>query len=268
MFELTPLGAEPQKHYYIGSVENVLHAEVPQELREKRFLAADFKYGFELASPQSIYNLGEAILLNGMLYASRTDETRSERNPLMWGPEFVTPGIFLLPHEAKPTHSFRFFDFDDPVSFTGLYEHLYAQIKKPFSVMGCMELETLHSSEIIHAPIDGKGIFENQAYYFQDGKHQESFVNVAIVGVVANPNDTELRVLNEQLKRVLYYNPFEGKHSLTSHTHALVIDKPIKSSSDVKPSNAVNVVHILEDSKIRWANAEIYTIDHLEEFHG
>lgn len=263
-----PLGVEPQEHYYIGSVENVLHAEVPQELKEKRFLASDFKYGFELGSPQSIYNLGESILLNGMLYTSRTDQTRDERNPLMWGPEFVTPGIFLLPHEAVPTHSFRFFDFDHGISFTELYSELYAQIKRPFSLCGCMELDILHSSEIIHAPIDGRDIFKNKEYYFKGGKHKEHFVNIAIMGVVSDPNDMAQALLNEQLKRVLYYNPFEGKHTLASHTHGLVIDKPLKSVEDVKPSNAISVVHILEDSKIRWANLGIYAIRRLKEFAG
>ncbi|XSZ47666.1 hypothetical protein ACP8HZ_04730 [Francisella noatunensis] len=82
---------------YIGHVDNVIHSIVPEELKYRRFLASDFDYGFELGSPQSIYNLGECILLNNMIYSSRTDVSRSERDPIMWGPEFVTTGIFIIP---------------------------------------------------------------------------------------------------------------------------------------------------------------------------
>ncbi len=82
---------------YIGHVDNVIHGIVPEELKYRRFLASDFDYGFELGSPQSIYNLGECILLNNMIYSSRTDVSRSERDPLMWGLNLLQQVYFLFP---------------------------------------------------------------------------------------------------------------------------------------------------------------------------
>ena len=85
MLKIEKLNDDAEVLAYIGHVDNVINGIIPDELKNRRFLAADYQYGFELGSPQSIYNLGESIFLNGMLYASRTDVSRTERSALMWG---------------------------------------------------------------------------------------------------------------------------------------------------------------------------------------
>ena len=40
--------------------------------------------------------------------------------------------------------------------------------------------------------------------------------------------------------------------------------KPISNTDEVAPHHAVDVVHLMQDSAIRYINAEIYTINDLQ----
>ena len=75
-----------------------------------------------------------------MLYASRTDISRTERSALMWGPEFTTTGIFIIPKSAKENFHLKYFSFEEARTLAEIYAEIFKQVKGPFAVVGCIEL--------------------------------------------------------------------------------------------------------------------------------
>ncbi|OQK18042.1 hypothetical protein AU255_09360 [Methyloprofundus sedimenti] len=263
MFKITELNEHYETLAYIGHVNNVIEGVIPENLINRRFLASDFEYGFELASPQGIFNLGESILLNGMIYSSRTDISRSERDPLMWGPEFVTSGIFLIPKGTKPNLNAKFFSFEGQLTLADLYQAIFDKIQCPFAVVGCVELSKVYAKSITRAPIHHENIFKNAQEYYTEKDYIEDNVNLAITAVVSDHNDPKMTDINEKLSSVLYYNPFAKNNNLLAHTHALLLNKPIIDIEEVRPKNAKEVLHLLDHSIIRYVNFKIYRISDL-----
>ncbi|KFJ42070.1 hypothetical protein IBE48_00820 [Francisella philomiragia] len=251
---------------YIGHVDNVIHGIVPEELKYRRFLASDFDYGFELGSPQSIYNLGECILLNNMIYSSRTDVSRSERDPLMWGPEFVTTGIFLIPKNTPVSYIAKYFSFDTESTLADIYKQIYAQLKSPFAIVGCVQFSQVNAEAITKAPINSENIFANSQNYYDEKKYEDTDVNFAIMGVVSNPDDKKLEQINQELSSVLYHNPFANKNKLLTHTHGLMLNKSIIDIEKVHPRNAKEVLHIQDRSLVRYIKLKVYKIKGLTKY--
>ena len=251
---------------YIGHVDNVIQGIVPEELKHKRFLASDFDYGFELGSPQSVYNLGECILLNNMIYSSRTDISRTERDPLMWGPEFVTTGIFLIPKNTPVNYYVKYFSFDKEYSLADIYKHIYQQLKAPFAVVGCVQFSTVNAEAITKAPINQENIFNNSDNYYDEKKYEDNDVNFAIMGVVSNPHDKKLAKVNKELSSVLYHNPFANKNKLLTHTHGLMLNRSIIDIDKVQPKNAKEVLHVQDKSLVRYVKLKVYKIKGLTKY--
>ncbi len=260
MFKLTELNNRFETLAYIGHVNNVIEGLVPENLANRRFLASDFEYGFELASPQGVSNLGESIMLNNMVYSSRTDISRSERDPLMWGPEFVTSGIFLIPKGIQPNLNAKYFSFEGQLTLAELYQNIYDKIQCPFAVVGCVEFSKVYAESITKAPIYHENIFKNTKEYYTEKDYIKDNVNLAITAVVSDHNDPKIAKINEKLSSVLYYNPFAKKNKLLAHTHALVLNEPIMDIEDVETKNAKEVLHLLDNSIIRYVNFKIYRI--------
>ena len=250
---------------YIGHVNNVINGEIPESLRNRRFLASDYQYGFELGSPQSIYNLGESIFLNGILYTSRTGPNRTERSPLMWGPEFTTTGIFIIPKSAKENLHLKYFSFSEASTLSAIYAEIYQQVKGPFAVVGCIELEHMRAKAITRPPINNENVFDHAREYFQEEDYIDDNVNIALTGVVSDYQDDSLASINTKLSSVLYNNPFAQQQALLSHTHALLLNRAIIEIDQVHPCHAVEVFHLMDDSVVRYANLKIYRIGDLEE---
>ena len=265
MYEINCLLDCPVTLAYIGHVDNVIEGILPEKLKNKRFLASDFDYGFELASPQGAYNLGDCIMLNDIMYSSRTDQTRTERDPLMWGPEFVTSGLFVVPQDTPVTHLVRYFSFEKGDSLNDLYQKIYESIKGPFAAVGCIELANIRAESITRAPIDNENIFHNLTDYYQENEYNDEHVSVAIHSVVSNMQNNELSEINHKLSSVLYYRPDSKHEKLLSHTHALKLSKPILNIEDIKPRHAEEVLHLMDDSIVRYVNLKIYKIGDLEE---
>ena len=265
MFKINQLNNRSETLAYIGHVNNVINGEIPDNLRNKRFLASNYDYGFELGSPQSIYNLGECIMLNGMLYSSRTDISRTERDPLMWGPEFVTSGIFLIPKNTAISCKAQYFSFDKENSLAELYRAIYDEIKGPFAVVGCIELAKIHAEAITRPPIKKENIFQNSDDYYEEKKYVDTDVNLAIMGVISDPNDEKLKSINQELSSVLYYNPFADKNKLLTHTHGLLLNKSIIDIEKVHPKDAKEVFHVQDNSLLRYAKLKVYKIKGLTQ---
>lgn len=255
------LRQEPNAMASIGSVENVISGMVPPELKNRRFLASKVLYGFELGSPQGIYNLGEAILFNDLLYSSRTDATRSQRDPLMWGPEFVTSGIFLVPRTCEPNLIASYCTLDEPLTLREIYRQIYAETQAPFALAGCAELEVLHSRSITYSPIEQENIFQHEDKYYTEEAHQDPDRNIALVGVVSDFSQAREQAINDHLRKVLYYNPFNKQSgTLISHTHAAVLNQPVLALDRVQPHHVSDVIHLMDDSLVRSFRARVFTI--------
>ena len=160
MFKIKQLNNHAETLSYIGHVDNVIKGIIPENLKNRRLLASDFEYGFECGSPQGMYNLGECVLLNGMIYSSRTDISRKEREPLMWGPEFMTSGIFTIPKGTKHNYTTKYFSFNKDIKLSELYQEIFTAVQAPYAIVGCVELSYIRAKAITRAPIDHKNILK------------------------------------------------------------------------------------------------------------
>lgn len=265
MLKIEKINGNSEVLAYIGHVDNVINGIIPDALKNRRFLAGDYRYGFELGSPQSVYNLGESIFLNGMLYTSRTDVSRTERNALMWGPEFTTTGIFIIPKSAKQNLHLKYFSFEEAKNLAEIYAEIFREVKGPFAVVGCIELAHIQAKAITRPPISHENVFDHAREYFQEEDYIDENVNIAVAGVVSNYQDENLSAINEKLSSVLYHNPFAQEQALLSHTHALLLNRAIIEIDKVHPRHAVEVFHLMDESVVRYANLQIFRIADLEE---
>lgn len=265
MLQIEKLNDDSEVLAYIGHVDNVINGIIPESLNNRRFLASDYRYGFELGSPQSVYNLGESIFMNGMLYTSRTDVSRTERNALMWGPEFTTTGIFIIPKSAKENLHLKYFSFSKAKTLADIYAEIFNEVKGPFAIVGCVELAQIHAKAITRPPINHENVFKHAREYFQEEEYIDENINIAMTGVVSDYRDKTLDVLNKKLSSVLYHNPFAQEQALLSHTHALLLNRAIIEIDEVHPRHAVEVFHLMDESVVRYANLQIFRIGDLKE---
>ncbi len=252
---------------YIGSVDNVINGIVPEELKNRRFDASKVKFGFELGSPQGIYNLGECILMNSLIYSSRTDKTRKERDPLMWGPEFVTSGMFLVPQGCVENMEISYCSLERSLTLESIYRQIYLISEKPLAVIGCAELSLLRSKSITYSPIEKENIFTYEKKYFTEAELHDTNMSIAFMGVISNMERKDEKDINKKLESVLYYNPYnKQKSNLVSHTHAAILTNPIVEISEVQPHNVKEIIHIMDTSLVRYMKADIYFIDDIVEY--
>lgn len=252
---------------HIGSVENIIKGIVPDDLKNRRFLASKVRYGFELGSPQGLLNMGECVVMNGLLYSSRTDTTRSERDPLMWGPEFVTSGIFLVPRNCEANFRISYCSLESTLTLRSLYAQIHARTRAPFAIVGCAELSLLRSKSITYSPIEKENLFLNEQKYYTEAEHRDPNRSIAFVGVVSDFESAAESAINEKLRSVLYYNPFNKQGpGLISHTHAATLTNPIVEIADIQPHHVQDVIHLMDDSIVRYLKADVFVIDDIAEY--
>ena len=252
---------------HIGSVDNVIKGIVPEELKNRRFLASKVRCGFELGSPQGILNMGECLVMNGLLYSSRTDATRSERDPLMWGPEFVTSGIFLVPQNCEANFQVSYCSLEESPSLRNIYSRIHARTRAPFAIAGCAELSLLQSRSITYSPIEKEDIFRNEQKYYTEPAHHDANRSIAFVGVVSDFESAEEQEINTKLRTVLYYNPYNKQDaSLVSHTHAATLANPIVEMAEIQPHHVRDVIHLMDDSLVRYLKADVFVINDMMEY--
>jgi hypothetical protein len=126
----------------------------------------------------------------------------------MWGPEFTTTGIFIIPKSARPNLHLKYFSFSKANTISHIYAEIYKTVKGPFAVVGCIELEHIRAKAISRPPINHENVFDHAREYFQEEDYIDENVNIALTGVVSNYQDDSLASMNSKLSSVLYYNPF------------------------------------------------------------
>lgn len=246
---------------YIGSVADVLVATLPEELLGKRFSAAEYFGGFELASPRGKESLGEALIINGICYATSTDRASSDYQQTIFGPEFVTGGMFLIPQGVKPSHKVTFQAYDDLLSLGDLYAELYNSIRQPLAVVGLMECGLLHGTAIGKPPIHGRAIFDHPAEYFPHPETEAHDAVAFVIGVLTDYGNPELSAINKQLEVVLYKNPFDSGSALATHAHVVTLKHKVSNPLDIRPEMVESTLHLFTDRTVlRSFTADIYSI--------
>ncbi|MFZ2960905.1 MAG: hypothetical protein WA705_28840 [Candidatus Ozemobacteraceae bacterium] len=274
MVELSKLIIEETGHGaakvgYIGSVVDVMAAKLPDSLSNRKFLAAEFSSGFELASPRDKYSLGEALIVNGLCYATSSDKSSPDYNHTISGREFVTGGMFVIPQGVEPSQKCSFKADGPPLSLMNFYSELYAAIRQPVIFVGIMECATFHGTAIGKPPINGEAIFDHKSEYFPNPEVRNTNVNALVMGVLTNFDDPELSEINKQLEVVLYKNPLDSDSTLSNHAHVLTLKQSVSKVEDIRPDLVERVLHLFADGTgIRSIQVDIYTIRDLTDFQN
>lgn len=247
---------------HIGSVADVIAGHLPPQLATRRFSAPDYAYGFELASTNDKYALGEGIIINDICYTTATNKDAANYFRLTTSQDFVTGGIFIIPKDCNPGYIADYPMQTQTISFEDFYLKLYQAVKKPLAFVALVEFDVLHSVAIGRPPIDNKPIFDNMDYYYPFPPTTENAVSAMVIGALTDYNDPSIAAINKELEVVLYHNPMDEKvFPLTHHAHALTLNQMPTSLLEVTPAMAKHVRHLLiENSTIRSIHADIYPI--------
>lgn len=260
-------GHGPAKLGHIGSVADVLRGNVPHPLSTRKFQAAEFSFGFEMASPRDLHSLGESVLVNGVCYTTSSDKSSSDYSHTIYGREFLTGGMFIIPRETKPSHLLTFKADGYSCTFSHLYSILFDAVKQPFALAGFMDCVSLHGTAVGKPPIDGQAIFDHKAEYFPNPDLQLTNVTAFVIGVVTDYREKGLSRINKQLEVVLYKNPFETNSVLSTHAHALTLKQPVKCLDDITPHQVDKTLHLFAAGTVlRFLHADLYTISHLVDY--
>ncbi len=263
--EIVPLVGCPAAAIAIGSVIDVLAGRIDSQLCKQRFQTADYSFGFEAASPKDFSSIGESVLVNGTCYATSTEESSSDYEKVIWGSEFVTGGMFLLPKEAQPTHRLI---SRAPITFEKLCHAIYHGVQRPVAFVGICESETLSTMAIAKPPIDRLPIFENRDYYFPKPHQTLHGAYAFVMGVITSFSNDQWKVLNKQLEVALYNNPYDREFLLSSHTHCLVLKSEVTRIDQITPELVERCLHVFTDNTtIKMARLDLYTLDAVNRFY-
>lgn len=254
---------------YIGSVADVLAAQLPDMLSNRIFRAEEYAYGFELASPRDKYSLGEALIVNGICYATSSDKTSPDYNNTIFGREFVTGGMFIIPHGVEPSHKVTFKANGSSIPILDFYSGLYDAVKQPAAFVGIMEFACFHGTAIGKPPIDGKAIFDHKREYFPNPEIRTQNVTAFVIGVLTDYEESKLSEINKQLEVVLYKNPFDSGSTLCNHAHVLTLKQPVNGIEEIRPDLVGKALHLFADgTACRSLYANIFTIDCLIDYQN
>lgn len=261
-FSIQETGHGPAILGHIGSVEDVIVARLPKEMTDRRYDARDFRFGFELATPKNLSSIGEAMIANDFCYANSTDESSKDYGRTIYGHEFISGGVFLIPKKAEPSHKVS---IQKPISLIDFYNKLNGRLKRPSAFIGLFHFSDFHATAIGKPPVDGRNIFENKADYYPHPPIKKKNVWGFIMGAMTDFEGFE--DINEQLKAVLYKNPMDAKSTLVHHAHVLTLKKKVDRFEDVVPSIVDQVLHLFIDGTvIDQGHAAIYTVGGVENY--
>lgn len=250
----------------IGSIIDVIAGKMPSSLDGKVFNAPDYRYGFLLASPHDKYSLGETVIVNNNCYTTSTDKNKPGYNKTIYGPKFVTSGVFLIPHEAKPTYRVTLDARSKPMPILDLYNAIYESVDCPMTFVGLIEFADFHAIAIGKSPIDGVNIFSNHQEYYSNPPVVAKNVYACIIGVLTDYRQTKYDSLNQQLKVVVYSAIHPGDSDgvgaqLTNHAHVLTLKHAVADISAITPEIADQVLHMFIDgTTVAQAHLDIYTV--------
>jgi hypothetical protein len=247
---------------HIGSVEDVIAAKLPDEMTCRRYQANDFTMGFELATPQNLSSMGEAVIVNGLCYTNSTDSSSSEYGKTIFGKEFTSGGVFLIPREAKPSHQAQ---VNETIPIIQFYDQLYQEIAHPLVFAGLFHFSDFHGTAIAKPPLNGRNIFTHKKEYYPhpDVRRKDvwGFVIGAMTNFIGHPE------INRELKTVLYKNPMDAPSSLVHHAHVLILKKEIDRLEEILPPVVDQTLHLFIDgTSILSGQAEVFMVGGVKDY--
>jgi hypothetical protein len=268
---ITPTGAKASRLGYIGSVIDVIAGKIPKNLDGKMFAADNYRFGFEVASPQNKYSIGESVIVNNYCYATSTNKNSSDYNTTISGPNFTTNGVFLVPHQAQPSHQVSLKAKKQPIPLLNLYEQLYNKISRPFAFAGIVTFANLHAKAIGKPPIDNLNVFANKSLYYPFPEMTLQNTPAFIFGVITNCHQTEYEEINKQLEVAIYQIPHPKNmphvSTLTTHVHTLTLKQPVTKITAITPQLADKTLHVIPDNTtIISAKLNIFTVQGLDNY--
>jgi hypothetical protein len=266
---ITATGHGASRLGHIGTVADVINADLPKELLHQRFDAANYAYGFELATPKTPSSIGDSILLNNLCYTTSTDDKSTDYQQLIYGKDFISGGMLFIPHEAKPSHHFTM-PADNTLDFMMIYNEIYATVNQPFVFVGLAHFITLQGTAIGKPPIDKHNIFQCKEEYYPYPNSLLTHANAFVMGGATNYGNKHFEEANKELEVVLYKNPLDVSAELTYHAHLLLLRQAIDDFSQVSPDIATKVLHLFaEGSTLSFIKGDIYTVDAVDDYtHG
>lgn len=250
-------GTKPCVAKSIGDIHNILDGKVPEDLKDKRLDAEAFLCGFEAGSTQDFASMGEAMAMNGLLFASRTDR-RDVKDRLLWGRRFVTAGFFGIPKDSTPTARL-FVDGEETVET--LYTAILQEMKSPCCIVGSAFFSKASLTSLSAPPIYAEALFDHKEKYFKEGVQEMIKMPALLVGVATDYHEKSFSTANETLQKVLYHNPFGDTKAIASHTHVLMMRREIPNIQQLHPDDAIDVYHLLPSSVIARASLLVFAVE-------
>lgn len=241
-----------------GSVQDVIAGICRDPL--KKLNAKDYRYGFEVASPLNKESIGEAVLVNGYCFSASPLE--GDEGKTLSGENFVSHGVFLVPHTAKPTHTFS---VDRPINMDDFVAQALQQSQAPCLYVANVVFQTLSATYIARAPIYHENIFEHKDIYYSHAPRLYHNVNAWIVGVVTDYHNPQFEQANQSLEVVLYRNPFDRSGALSNHTHGIVLCDSLETDA-IHPDKVEQVLHIFNKDTViaSISSGELYAIQSVQ----
>ncbi|MDP1573732.1 MAG: hypothetical protein Q8L78_02185 [Coxiellaceae bacterium] len=249
----------------VGSVEDVIAGVVRPDLKTRLLHAKDYQFGFELASPHRLESMGESVIANGMCYTTSTDKNDHYLQTIS-GETFYTSGIFLVPKTAESSYHFQPEKHEEGIAYYDFCEQIHAKAGGPCLAVALVHFKALEATHIQKAPIHNESIFDHKADYYGDLKLSLNDRYFFLVVAMANYGSDSASI-TEQLKVVLYHNPFDTSSALNIHTHGLVLNRRLVNPSELTPSDVTHTVHLYTEKsiidEIIWG--EVFVIGGIEQ---
>ena len=265
LINLIPTGIKNSDLTVMGSVEDVIAGKIRPDLKTTLFEANEYQFGFELASPHSIESMGESVLVNGYCYTTSTDKADHYLKTIA-GKLFYTSGIFLVPKTAKPSYRLAPAKVSDPMTYFDFCKKIHAATGGPCLITALVRFKYLESTCIQKAPIYGQNIFEQAKEYYHDLKMQFNDCYFFLVAAIADfKNDS--KKITDQMKVVLYHNPFDESNALNIHTHGLILNRRVSDVRTLVPKDVAHTVHLYTENtaldEIIWG--EVFVVGSVSE---
>ena len=254
----------PHHFDVIGSVQNVIEGHIPKHLANQKFMASDYAFGFELASPNSLESMGESVIVNNYCYATSSEANSSSYHETISGKSFFTTGMLTLPKSARGNYNLSLPDSSNEISYYSLLKQVFEGVQKPFVLVAHVNYKSIHATAIAKAPIYNENIFENKREYYCISPIHLVNTHAFIVACVADFSHLDDKKLHDTLQLVLYHNPMDKQESLNIHTHGITLKRDIQSYEQITPSIVDKTLHIFTDETVVQAiKGEVYIIGSL-----
>lgn len=265
IINLSPTKIKNTQLGVVGSVEDVIAGQVRPDLKTRVLHAKEYQFGFELASPHALESMGESVIVNGNCYTTSTDKNDHYLKTIS-GESFYTSGIFLVPKSAESSYHFQPEKYSEGIAYQNFCEQIHAKAGGPCLAVALVHFKSLEATHIQKAPIYGENIFDHKESYYGDLKLSFDDCYFFLVVAMANyANDPQS--ITDQLKVVLYHNPFDTSSSLNIHTHGLVLNRKLINPSDLTPIDVTHTVHLYTEKsvidEIIWG--EVFIISGIEQ---